>query len=110
MVITFKDKKLGKIANDDRKMLSQLGKIRAAKFKQRLDDMRAAFCLEDLRFAPGHYHELVGDKKGEWACDLDQPFRLTFSPHENPIPVNDHGQYLWDSICGIEILEITNYH
>lgn len=24
----------------------------------------------------GHYHELLGDRKGEWACDLDQPNRL----------------------------------
>jgi len=43
-------------------------------------------------------------------CDLDQPYRLIFEPHENPIPANEHGQYIWLKIAGIEIIEIVNYH
>lgn len=43
-------------------------------------------------------------------CDLDQPFRLIFKPQEKPIPTNDHGQYVWNEIKGVEIMEIVNYH
>jgi proteic killer suppression protein len=41
---------------------------------------------------------------------LDQPYRLIFEPQENPIPVNEYGQYVWLKIVGVEIIEIDNYH
>ena len=72
--------------------------------------MRAADTLEDVRYLPGNYHELTADRKGQWACDLDQPYRLIFQPHENPIPEDENGKYIWIEITGVEILEITNYH
>lgn len=110
MKVTFKDKKLAKLANNDRELFKKLGKARASKLKQRLDDLTAAGSLEDVRYLPGKYHELKEDRKGQWACDLDQPYRLIFEPHEDPIPENEHGQYIWLEIKGIEIIEITNYH
>ena len=44
---------------------------------------------------PGHFHPLRGDRDGEWACSLDQPYRLIFSyvPEDKVI-----------------IIEIVNYH
>ena len=110
MNITFADKKLQKIVNDDKKMLKEFGKIRAEKISDRLSQLMHAQTLEDVRYLPGNYHELTGDRKGEWACDLDQPYRLIFEPHESPIPVNEQGQYIWLEIVGVEILEIVNYH
>jgi len=44
------------------------------------------------------------------ACDLEKPYRLIFTPHENPIPTNEHGQYIWLKIIGVEIIEVINYH
>jgi proteic killer suppression protein len=35
---------------------------------------------------------------------------LVFAPQEVPIPTNDHGQYVWIEITGIEIIEVVNYH
>ena len=110
MEITFADNNLGKIVNDDRKMVREFGKIRAEKIRARLTQMKFAKTLEDVRYLPGNYHELIGDRKGQWACDLDQPYRLVFEPHEHPIPENEHGQYVWLKIIGVEIIEIVNYH
>ena len=110
MNITFAAKKLNKIANDDRKMVKELGKIRADKLRTRLSQLQDAATLEDVRYLPGNYHELIGDRKGQWACDLDQPYRLIFTPHEDPIPINEHGQYIWSEIVGVEVIEIINYH
>lgn len=98
------------MANDPRLAARKLGTIRAALFKDRLDDLAAALTLEDVRFLPGHYHELKEDRKGQWACDLDQPYRLIFRPHEDPIPEDADGKYIWIEITGVEILEIANYH
>ena len=110
MEITFRDKKLRIMANDDRKALLKLGKVRSEKYKNRLTQLRTAQTLEEVRYLPGNYHELVGNRKGQWACDLDQPYRLIFEPHDVPIPADDEGKYIWIEIKGIEIIEIIDYH
>lgn len=110
MKITFTYKKLKKLANDERKLAKEFGKIRAEKINARLTQLSFASTLEDVRYLPGNYHELSGNRKGQWACDLDQPNRLVFKPHENPIPTNKHGQYVWIDITGVEVIEVVNYH
>jgi toxin HigB-1 len=108
--ITFADKKFEKLANDDRKRVKEFGKLRAEKIKARLTQLRSAVNLEQVRYLPGNFHELTNNRKGQWACDLDQPYRLVFTPHQNPIPTNQHGHYVWMEITGIEIIEVVNYH
>ncbi|MBK8388277.1 MAG: type II toxin-antitoxin system RelE/ParE family toxin [Saprospiraceae bacterium] len=110
MKITFTHKKLENLVNDDRKMLKEFGKIRAQKLRLRLTQLLDAESLEDVKFMPGNYHELKNERKGQWACDLDQPYRLIFTPHEKPIPINEDGQYVWIEIKGVEVIEIVNYH
>ena len=110
MDITFTDKKLETLANDDRKLVKEFGKLRAEKIKARLAQLRFAITLEDVRNLPGNFHELTSNRKGQWACDLDQPYRLVFTPHKNPIPTNEHGQYIWLEITGVEVIEVVNYH
>ena len=110
MKITFSDKKLEKIVNDDKKLLKEFGKIRAEKIKKRLTQLEDATTLDEVRYLPGNYHELLSNRKGQWACDLDQPYRLVFEPHENPIPTDKDGRYIWLEIKSVEIIEILNYH
>ena len=110
MKIYFKDKKLEKLCNNPIKLVKVLGAKRADKLQQRLDDLDTAITLEDTRHLPGHYHDLVGNRKGQWACDLDQPYRLIFEPTEKPIPTDKNGKYIWSAITIVEIEEITNYH
>lgn len=110
MIITFKEEKLKALVNDDRAIKKKLGDQRAKILKQRLDQLQAAESLEDLRYAAGHYHELTHNRKGQWACDLDQPYRLIFEPHENPVPADKQGRYLWIEIHGVEIIEMIDYH
>ncbi len=110
MDISFASNKLKKLANNDREAVRKLGKRCASLFKTRLDDLRAASTLEDARHLPGRYHELVGNRKGQWACDLEHPYRLIFEPHQDPIPTNKIGQFIWLEIKGVEIIDITDYH
>jgi proteic killer suppression protein len=108
--ISFADKNFGKLANDDKKLVREYGKNQADKIKIRLAQLRAATTLEDLRNAPGRYHELLNNRKGQWGCDLIQPYRLVFVPQENPIPINENGQYIWLEIRAVDIIEVINYH
>jgi len=108
--ITFGTNRLEKLANDYRRCQKEMGQNRAMLYNKRLGDLRNAHTLEDVRHLPGHYHELTGDRKGQWACDLDQPYRLIFVPHQMPIPTDEDGKYIWLEITGVEVIEITDYH
>jgi proteic killer suppression protein len=110
MNLNFSDKKLEKYANNDRMGSKKLGEKRFKKFKQRLDQLKASKTLEDVKSQPGRFHELTSDRKGQWACDLDHPYRLIFEPQENPIPIDNDGKYIWVEIKGVEIIEIDDYH
>lgn len=110
MDIKFRNKKLAKLANDPKKCQQELGERRAKLFFIRLTDLRDAETLEDTRNLPGKYHELLNTRKGQWACSLDDPYRLIFAPQEEPIPTNENGQYIWKEIRGVDIIEIVDYH
>jgi len=110
MKITFSNRRLEKLANDYRKCQKEFGSIRSKLFMRRLLDLQNAETLEDVRNLPGNYHELAGNRKGQWACDLDQPYRLIFEPHENPVPEDAHGRYLWFEVRCVEIIGIVDYH
>jgi len=110
MDITFTCKKLEKLANNDRQRLKEFGKVRAEKFRLRLSQLRNTPNLEEIRCQSGHFHELKDNRKGQWACNLDQPYRLIFEPQEKPIPTDPDGKYIWFEIKGVEIIEIINYH
>ncbi len=110
MNITFANKKLEKYANNDRLAVRKLGKRRAELFKRRLDELLAAENYTDLHFLAGNYHILKNNRKGQWSCDLDQPYRLVFQPTEKPIPTNKDGLYILIEITKVDIIEIINYH
>ncbi len=110
MDIIFADRKIKKCANNDRLALREFGKIRFEIFKKRMTALYMADNLEELRNLPGNWHELKNERKGQWACDLDQPYRLVFEPQEKPIPTDISGKYIWIEIKAVEIIEITNYH
>ncbi len=110
MTVTFKDRKLAKIAHSKAKLIAKYGKARGTKLKLRLDDLLTATTLEDVRHLPGNYHELTQNRKGQWACSLDGAYRLIFTPREDPIPTDEDGKYIWVEILGVEVIEIINYH
>lgn len=110
MKVLYGNNKLKKCAENEKKCYRELGQLRGEKYLMRIGDLLAADTLEDVRNLPGNYHELTANRKGQWACDLDQPYRLIFQPVENPIPTDKDGKYIWLEIKGVEIEEIDNYH
>ena len=110
MNVTTEDKKLSLLLCNSSKAMKTFGPRRGRLLLQRVFALLSADSLEDMRNQPGHFHELTGDRKGQWACDLDQPYRLIFEPHEKPIPTDANGRYIWIEIKAVELTEITNYH
>ncbi len=111
MTILYKNRKLEKICNDSKEMLKACGKIRARILQQRLSDLDAAPSLQDMTMLPGHCHELTGDRKGQLAVSLDQPYRLIFEVADDPVPRKPDGGLDLPSVTKIRILDIdTDYH
>ncbi len=110
MIITFANKKLKKYANNHKLAVQKLGPQRAAIFQRRLDDIAASESFADFKYLPGNFHQLREDRKGQWACDLDQPYRLIFIPAESPVHKNEAGVQSLIEIKGVEVIEIKDYH
>lgn len=106
MKISFADRKLQKLYHDYTMCRHRMGVTRAKLFMKRLNMLNDARSLEDLRHLPGNFHELTGNRKGQWACSLDQPYRLVFCPGEGADSVKEETAKLQ----GIVIIEIINYH
>ncbi len=108
--IVFASEKLRKECNDYRLLQRRHGKVRAKRLKQRLDDLRAAETLEDMRHLPGRCHELKGERAGQLSLDLDHPRRLIFEPADEPVPRKPDGGLDWAKVTAVEIIGVEDTH
>lgn len=118
MDIQFKTKKLQDTCNDTRKRDREYGPERGKRLGMRLDQMRAAANLEEFKIVHQRAHPLKADRSGQWAADLDGPYRLIFEPIPDPVPVSDDRRSekaeeapAFNQIRVVKILEIgVDYH
>ena len=88
-----------------------LGAIIAKKMFLRLASIAVAESFEDLRTMPGKFHELTGNRKGQWAASLDANHRLVLAPKHEAICSNDGSERIdWTKSTIAVILEIVDYH
>lgn len=110
MELSFKSNKLEKQLTKPKEMAKAFGQL-ARKTDQRVEDLKAAETLEDMRMIPAaKCHELKGDKKGELAVDVSGNYRLIFEPEHDPIPKKDDGGLDWDKVTAIKFLRVEDYH
>lgn len=111
MDIIFSTKKLEKECNDSRLLQKKHGTERAKRLRRRLDELRAANNLEEMRFLPqARAHELHGDRAGQISLDLDHPYRMIIEPAHDPIPSKEDGGLDWMKVTIVLILEIVDTH
>lgn len=110
MEISFADRRLQRACNDNRRLVREHGERRARRLRQRLDDLRAAETLAAMRYLPGRCHQLTGDRVGQFALDLDHPYRLIFEPDHDPIPKKEDGGIDWNAVTAVRILAVEDYH
>ncbi|MBE9201487.1 MULTISPECIES: type II toxin-antitoxin system RelE/ParE family toxin [unclassified Nodularia (in: cyanobacteria)] len=82
MIVSFKDKGTedifdGKDSKDARKKCStNLWEVT----QRKLDQLNAAFCLDDMKVPPGNRLEaLKGDKKGDYSIRINDQYRVCFA-------------------------------
>lgn len=87
MEIIFKEKKLERIANNDRRLFKELGSIRAKKLRLRLSQLKTATTLEEVRYLPGNYHELKDNRKGQLPQrEIVMAMKNQYNPQSYPHP------------------------
>jgi proteic killer suppression protein len=61
--VTFRDRRLRGLIQNNRKLLKEFGLVRAKKLILRLAQLEDAMNLEEVRYLPGNYHELQHNGK-----------------------------------------------
>lgn len=111
MDILFRTAKFEKECNNDNLLQRRYGQNKATRLRRRLDELRAAEKLADLRTLPqARAHELKEDRSGQLAVDLDHPYRLIFEPAHEPVPQKPDGGLDWDAVTAVRIIEVVDYH
>lgn len=77
---------------------------------RRLDEMADSETLEILCRVHPRCHPLTGDRAGQWAVDLEHPYRLVFEPADEPLPTLESGGLDKTKIMSVRILDVEDYH
>lgn len=110
MNIAFSNDELRQQCTVERERVRAFGKIRSKALGKRLDDLDAAENLAVMFAMPGRFHPLTGDRAGQFALDVGQPYRLILVPDHEPVPLLEDGSIALDRITAIRIIEVTDYH
>ena len=111
MLIYFKTRNLQKICSKENEAVKKLGLKMARKLQQRMMELSAAPCLDDIsKLPPSRCRQLKGDRMGQFSIDLAHPYRLIFISANNPEPKTKDGGPELSKIDSIEIIEIVDTH
>lgn len=98
MKISYKNNNIKKICTDAKVSDRKYGKKMSEKIQMRIAEIEAIDTIEEMiKYRIGRCHSLVNNRKGQYAVDLMQPYRLVFEKHGNEIQI-------------AHILEIVDYH
>jgi proteic killer suppression protein len=110
MKISYANSRIRKICTDAKCASKELEKAATKKLQVQLERLSFVDNLEALRYAPGHWHELTGDRWGQLAGNIGARIRLIIEPDHDPRPEKPDGGLDWLSVTSVTIIEITDYH
>ena len=111
MEIYFKRQKLKRIVSSERLLIREFGSRNGRLIMRRMGVLAAAESLADVpNQRPERCHQLEGARKGQFAVDIQQPFRIVFEPYHEPAPLTEEGGLDLSRITRIRILNIEDYH
>lgn len=114
MQIDYNDKELKRNLLTDTKLRKEYGQPLAKRIKGRLAYLESKKNLGQVATGkPYRLHPLKGERKGQYAIDLDNKARLILEPSHIPIPIRDGEEMdlkCLKSVTEITILEILPFH
>ncbi len=109
MYVSYKDRKLRKLCENNREAIRKLGADSAKKLQSRHSDMDAAENVEGMP-PLGNPHPLIRDRAGQYSIGLAGGKRLVFEPDHNPVPEREGGGIDWAQVTAVTIVYIGDYH
>lgn len=98
MTIKYKNKKIQKVCEDAYVAKKKYGARMAELIQQRIDELHSALNVEMMiQFNIGRCHPLHNNRRGQYALDLEHPYRLIFTVDDNVIQI-------------VQVEEIIDYH
>jgi len=110
MEVFFDSERLANLLQSGKKLRKEYGAENAKWIPKRLDNLRFAGNMEEMRSLPGRTHELRGDRAETFAINLKNGYRLIFKPADEPPPRKDDGGLDWRAIRSIVIITVEDYH
>ncbi len=111
MDIVFRTRKLEVALNSASALQKTYGARMAKVIMKRMAVLRAANNLSMVpNTRPDRLHQLRGDRDGQLAVDLVQPWRLVFKVSHEPAPRADDGGLDMERVKAIMILDVADYH
>ncbi len=112
MLIYVKTRNLQKICSKENEVVKKLGLKMARKLQQRMMELSAAPCLDDIsKLPPPRCHQLKGNRIGQFSVDLEHPYRLIFIPaNDSESEKKKDGSLDLSKIDTIEITDIVDTH
>lgn len=108
MKITFASANLQALCQQSKLAARDLGPLSAKKLQRRLAELFNADNVAEL--IAGRPHPLVGNRKGEFAVDLQGGDRLVFKSSHLPPLIKPDGSVDWSKVTAVTIVELGNYH
>ncbi|GHT19015.1 hypothetical protein FACS1894189_7530 [Planctomycetales bacterium] len=109
MEISYKNSQIRKLCTDEKSARKLLGNNGAKRLSERLDQMLTVPSLDKLFGTAGDWHELKGNRKGQFACKITGSYRLVFEPNNDDYRKQDGGLD-WSKIIAVMNIEIIDYH
>lgn len=106
--VFFADRQLAEVCASEKQMKRRFGAVRAKRIAMRLQQLRVADDLADLRAVTTRVHALHGDLAGMVALDLDGPYRLVVEPVWPP--EHDSSETEWSAVTSVVVQDVTDYH
>lgn len=111
MEVNFANNKMQKICNSQKLLQAQYGAPKARKIMMRLNEMYSVDHLAQISvLPPPRRHILSGDRAGQFAVDIKQPFRIVFIPDHDQVPTLECGGADVSKVTKIKIIWIGDYH
>lgn len=108
--ISWASRKLEKVCSDDRLGEKRWGTDNWRLLKRRLTGLLGAPTLADMHGVPGNCHQMIADRRGEFAISLWGSYRLIFEPDHDPVPTLGDGGIDQSRVVRIKIKEVVDYH
>jgi len=111
MEISFINKKLAKLLNQQKETLRTYGPDNGGRILRRLQQLADAANLAELAKLPQtRVHELKANRDEQISLDVKHPYRLLMRPNHNDTPRKPDGGLDWELITKVIITEVTNTH